>query len=169
MAEAYMSEIRLFAFGFPPRGWALCNGQLMTINQNQGLFSLLGTTYGGNGTTHFALPDLRSRVPMHWGSGPGLSPRTIGEVGGATTHTLSSNETPPHNHVMSASTLAPNQASVTGGVSGDNPGAYIDAAPNAVMGANALLPVGGQPHENMMPYLALNYSICLVGIFPSQN
>ncbi|HMT08270.1 MAG TPA: tail fiber protein [Pyrinomonadaceae bacterium] len=169
MAEAFLSEIRIFGFAFPPRGWALCNGQLLPIAQNQALFALLGTTYGGNGTTNFALPDLRGRVPMNWGAGPGLSSRTLGEVGGSSSHTLITSEVPSHNHVMSASTLAPNQASVTGGVFADNPNAYIDAAPNAAMGANALLPTGGQPHENMMPYLAINYSICIFGIFPSQN
>jgi microcystin-dependent protein len=166
MAEPFLSEIRIMSFGFAPKGWALCNGQLLPINQNQALFSLLGTTYGGDGRVNFALPDLRSRVPIHMGSG-----HTLGERGGEQAHTLSISEIPTHVHVMNGTTTATNPQPVP--VS-----AYL--APTASMyGASVNLTslnpqtvtsVGGsQAHLNMQPFLTLNFSIALQGIFPSQN
>lgn len=166
----FLGEIRIFGFGFPPQGWARCDGAFLPINQNQALFSILGTTYGGNGVTTFGLPNLKGRVPIHWGQGPGLSPYSIGQTGGESSHTLSAVETPQHNHVLSASTAAPNQPSVAGGVWASITSAYVDAAPNATMQNGSLSTVGGgQPHQNMAPYLALNFCIAIQGLFPSQN
>ncbi len=168
--DQFLGEIRIFGFGFAPQGWAKCDGQILPINQNQGLFALLGTTYGGNGITTFALPNFKGRVPLHWGQGPGLSPYSIGQTAGETSHTLSAAETPQHNHVLSASTAAPNQPGVGGGVWANNTSAYVDAAPNASMQAGSLSTAGGgQAHQNMAPYLALNFCIAIQGIFPSQN
>jgi len=167
MAEPFLSEIRIMSFGFAPRGWALCNGQLLPINQNQALFSLLGTTYGGNGQTNFALPNLQARVPIHFGSG-----HTLGESGGEQGHTLAVSELPAHTHVARAS-------SATG--DDPNPGSHLLASPlnqayrpqpgNPVaMAAGTLANVGGsQAHQNMQPFLVLNFCIALQGIFPSQN
>jgi microcystin-dependent protein len=164
--DQYMSEIRLMAFSFPPQGWAQCNGQTLPINQNQALFSLLGTTYGGNGITTFALPDLRGRVPIHAGAG-----HSLGEGAGETAHTLSLAETPQHTHSVAAS------ASATGGNASPN-GRFLGGANNAYHAAGSLTSFGAgtvanagasQPHPNMQPYLALNFSIALQGIFPSPN
>lgn len=167
--DQFIGEIRIFGFGYAPQGWAKCDGALLAIGQNQALFAILGTTYGGNGTTTFGLPNLRGRVPIHWGQGPGLSPYSLGQIAGETEHTLTAAETPQHNHLLSASTAAPNQPSVAGGVWASNTGAYVDAAPNALMQAGSLSAVGGQAHQNMSPFLTLNFCIAIVGIFPSQN
>ena len=167
--DQYLGEIRIFGFGYAPQGWAKCDGQLLGIAQSSALFSLLGTTYGGDGVTTFGLPNLKGRVPIHWGQGPGLSPYSIGEFAGEATHTLSAAETPQHNHVLSASTATPNQPSVAGGVWASNTGAYVDAAPNSSMQAGSLSAVGGQAHTNMAPFLTLNFCIAIVGLFPSQN
>jgi microcystin-dependent protein len=167
MAEPFLSEIRLMSFVFAPRGWALCNGQLLPINQNQALFSLLGTTFGGDGRVNFALPDLRGRVPIHVGSG-----HTLGERGGEQAHTLTIAEIPTHTHVLQAS---PSNGSVP-----VPQGALLaSAAPSALYGAPeslaALNPgsvtnVGGsQAHLNMQPFLTLSFCIALQGIFPSPN
>lgn len=165
MSEAYLGEIRRVAFSFAPRGWALCNGQILSIAQNQALFSLLGTQYGGNGTTTFALPDLRGRSPIH--TGPGASP---GEVGGQELVTLLPANLPAHSHLPQASSNAATVASPQG-VYWANPGqpAYgADAA--GVMGSAAISPNGGsQPHENRSPYVVINYIIAISGIFPSRN
>jgi microcystin-dependent protein len=166
MAEPFLSEIRLMSFGFPPMGWATCDGQLLPINQNQALFSLLGTTYGGDGRVNFGLPDLRGRVPMHMGGS-----HTLGERGGEQAHTLSIPEMPTHAHTVSASSLA------TGGNANPN-GIYLGGGNNAYHAPSNLTALnpgtvtntgGGQPHLNMQPFLTLNFSIALQGIFPSQN
>lgn len=168
MAEPFLSEIRMMSFVFPPRGWALCNGQLLPINQNQALFSLLGTTFGGDGRTNFALPDLRGRVPIHVGSS-----HTLGERGGEQAHTLSIAEIPTHLHQLQASsstatTSTPTTATVASASSGS---ALYGAASNLVaMAPNALANVGGsQAHLNMQPFLTLSFCIALQGIFPSPT
>lgn len=167
MAEPFLSEIRIFSFSFPPRGWAFCNGQLLPINQNQALFSLLGTTYGGNGQTNFALPDLRGRAPIHTGSG-----HTLGERAGAASQTLSINEMPQHTHIVNASSADGALATPVNnfwGSHSERP--YNTDTTNLVaMNAAGTTNIGGsQPHENRMPGLAMNFCIALQGIFPSQN
>lgn len=170
MAEPFLAEIRLMSFNFPPKGWALCNGQLLPINQNQALFSLLGTTYGGNGQTNFALPDLRGRSPLHAGAGS-----VLGERGGEAAHTLTVNEVPSHGHVLSASSDVANSnlpgAALPAGRPRGGINRYAPAASgNAVMHAGSLSTSGGsQAHDNMQPYLTLNFAIALQGIYPSQN
>ncbi len=169
MSTPFMSEIRAVSFNFAPKGWALCNGQTLPINQNQALFALLGTTYGGNGQTTFALPDLRGRVAMSFGGG-----HTLGERGGEENHTLIISEMPAHVHVAQADPTANNTKF--------NPlnGYPANAAPTQIYSSGssnmtAMLPAmvtnagGSQPHQNMMPYAVLNYVIALQGIFPSQN
>jgi microcystin-dependent protein len=166
MAEPFLSEIRLFSFDFPPQGWALCNGQLLPINQNQALFSLLGTTFGGNGQTNFALPDLRGRVPLHAGSG-----HTLGERGGEQAHTLSIAELPTHTHVLNVSTSAANQSEPSGTLFAKSLGnTYANPVNLVAMKAGMLANTGGsQAHLNMQPFLALNFCIALQGIFPSPT
>ena len=170
MAEPFLSEIRIMSFGFAPKGWALCNGQLLPINQNQALFSLLGTIYGGNGQTTFALPDLQARVPIHDGSG-GFSP--IGNRGGEQNHTLTMSELPTHTHAFNASTGA--AVANTGPANSylaQSSGVFLYGAASNVgaMSPNAIGTAGGsQPHTNMQPYLVLNFCIALQGIFPSRN
>lgn len=171
MATPFMSEIRIFSFTFAPKGWAQCNGQLMPINQNQALFSLLGTTYGGNGQTTFALPDLRSRVALHVGSG-----FTQGQVGGEEAHTLSINELPTHTHQLSGNNALVGALNATAAAPTNNywansgKGVYSAAQPNSTMAPQAVSSVGGsQAHENRSPYLVLNYCIALQGVFPSRN
>ena len=173
MAEPFLSEIRIFSFNFAPQGWAQCNGQLLPINQNQALFALLGTTYGGDGRVNFALPDLRGRTPIHFGGGV-----TLGERAGEEVHTLNTNELPTHVHTANA--VAP----ANGASNINNPiGAYLsNSAPAEIYSAGAGSPglvalhtgsiasVGGsQPHENRQPMLVLTFGIALQGIFPSQN
>lgn len=166
MSTPFLSEIRLFSFNFPPKGWALCNGQLLPINQNQALFSLLGTTYGGNGQTTFALPDLRGRVPIHQGNG-----FTLGQRGGEEAHTLTVSELPTHTHALNASTTAANGTdNPTGQVLGGANDLYHTPASLTTMNGGTVAITGGsQPHTNMQPYGVLNFGIALVGIFPSQN
>ena len=169
MAEPFLSEIRLMSFNFPPKGWALCNGQLLPINQNQALFALLGTAYGGNGQTNFALPNLRGRVPMHWGGGFS----TLGEAGGQTAHTITQSEMPQHMHFhratsVVATTNTPTNAMLLAQSVGSQ--LYGEAANLVAMAPDAISSVGGsQPHNNMQPYLVLNFCIALQGIFPSQD
>ncbi len=166
MAEPFISEIRLFSFNFAPRGWALCNGQLLPINQNQALFSLLGTTFGGDGRVNFALPDLRGRVPIHTGIG-----HTLGERAGAQVHTLSMAEMPAHTHTAQASATVGTQNVPANNMVLSQRAAEIYRAPSSLapMVAGTLTSVGGsQTHLNMQPYLALNFCIALQGIFPSQ-
>ncbi len=166
MAEPFLSEIRIMSFGFPPKGWALCNGQLLPINQNQALFSLLGTTFGGDGRVNFALPDLRGQTPIHVGSG-----HTLGERGGEQAHTLSIAELPTHTHVFQAT---------TDGSQLDSPNGAFLASPTipiygsltapVVMNPGSVANVGGsQAHLNMQPFLTLSFCIALQGIFPSPN
>jgi len=167
MSEPFLSEIKIVSFNFPPKGWALCNGQLLPINQNQALFALLGTVYGGNGQTNFALPNLRGRVPISFGSG-----HTLGEAAGSTSVTVNIQQLPTHLHVLSGTSNAGNALVPAGNLLAQTANqAYhsFDGAAVA-MGATAVTSVGGsQPHNNMMPYLVLNFIIALQGIFPSQN
>ena len=165
MSEPFLSEIKLVSFNFPPKGWALCNGQTLPINQNQALFSLLGTTYGGNGQTTFALPDLRGKTPIHMGNS-----HTLGEVGGAEAVTITQQTMPTHIHFATASSAAADNI---------NPGSNEFGAFNAGYTAAAnLVPIipatvgnigGSQAHTNMSPYLVISFGICLTGIFPSHN
>jgi microcystin-dependent protein len=165
MSEPFLSEVKIVSFNFAPRGWAFCNGQLLPINQNQALFSLLGTTYGGNGQTTFALPNLQGRIPIHFGNG-----HTLGEAGGAESHTLITSEMPAHTHTFSASNATPNQGTPAGNMWASNSGAYSSAQPDAIMNPASISNTGGsQPHTNVQPYLVLNFIIALQGIFPSQN
>src|SRR5512132_2132085 len=175
--EGYIAEIRLFAGNFAPRGCAFCQGQILSIAQNTALFSLLGTTFGGNGQTTFALPDLRGRVPVGTGQGPGLPSVNLGEVSGEPTHTLSITEMPAHNHSAQAAgnSNAGDSSSPNGNTwatSTTRDSIYTSAAPNGPMAANTVtvgIAGGSQPHNNMQPYTGINYIICLEGIFPSRN
>ena len=165
MGTPYLAEIRVFSFNFAPKGWALCNGQLLPINQNQALFSLLGTTYGGDGRTTFALPNLQGRTPIHFGNG-----YTLGQAAGESNHTLLLTEMPQHTHTALASAGAANTGVPTNNfwANGNQP-AY-DPSPNGSMVTAATSMVGGnQPHNNSPPYLTLQFCIALQGIFPSQN
>lgn len=179
MAEPFLSQIEAFPFGFAPKGWALCAGQLLPINQYQALFAVIGTFYGGNGVTNFALPDLRGRVANALGQAPGLSNYNIGQTGGEETHTLTGAETPAHAHLINAEnngtiggSNVPTGAVTLGSGYADQAGSppvniYSTAPPTIGMGS--LGAAGGQPHENRMPYLALNYCIALQGVFPSRS
>ena len=162
--------VTCFAGNFAPRNWATCDGQILSISQNTALFSLLGTTYGGDGKSNFALPDLQGRVPMHPGQGPGLSLHDLGEQGGSETVTLLESEIPSHSHALRGS---PDDADVripTAARTLAKSVMYASGAPNTPLADQALAPAGGdQPHNNMMPYLVLNFIIALQGIFPSQN
>ena len=171
MAEPFLSEIRIFSFVFAPKGWALCNGQLLPINQNQGLFSLLGTTYGGDGRVNFALPNLRGQVPIHTGSG-----FTLGQKGGEYAHTVTSSEMPTHVHVASGSAGVANLPTPGGNLlatvdlTAFTTNVYAPAANLVALAPPSVSNVGGsQPHENRQPYLTLSFCIALQGIFPSQN
>lgn len=172
MAEPFLSEIRIMSFSFPPKGWALCNGQILPINQNQALFSLLGTTFGGDGQVNFALPDLRARVPIHVGDG-----HTLGERGGEQAHTLSVAELPTHTHSLNASNQQADQATVVtqpgptpnilATVTGNQ---YAPPASLTSLTPDTITNVGGsQAHQNMQPFLTLSFCIALQGIFPSPN
>jgi microcystin-dependent protein len=179
MAQPFLSQIEAFPFNFAPKGWALCAGQLMPINQNQALFSLIGTTFGGDGVRTFALPDLRGRLANGFGQGLGLANYTLGQRGGEETHTLTAAETPTHSHLVNAvkngttgGTNIPGSGVTLGEAYSSEAGSpavnvYSSAAPTIAMGS--LGPTGGQPHENRMPYLTLNYCIALQGVFPSQS
>lgn len=176
MSNPFLGEIRMFAGSFAPRNWALCNGQILSISQNTALFSILGTYYGGNGTTNFALPNLQGMAPLGAGTGPGLTPRSIGETGGETSVTLLPNEMPTHNHGVNASSSVGNQVEPANGVwsvAGAGRGEKMYAASagtSAPMSPQAISTVGGgQPHNNLQPYLTLNFIIALNGIFPSRN
>jgi microcystin-dependent protein len=177
--DPYLAEIRMFAGNFAPRNWAFCNGQLMAISQNTALFSLLGTTYGGNGTTTFALPNLQGAAPMHAGQGIGLSDRVLGEESGTTTVTLNSAEMAAHSHALHGNTTLatsddPSGAIYARGETGGTPATqvwpYTTAAPDTNMSATALsLTGGGLPHNNVMPYLTVNFIIALAGVFPPRG
>jgi microcystin-dependent protein len=166
MAEPFLGEIRIVSFNFPPKGWAMCNGQLLPINQNQALFSLFGTTYGGNGQTTFALPEFRGRTPIHFGAG-----FTQGQAAGQEFHTVTVSELPAHNHAVQG-------VSATGNTLIPNNNFFATSPAKPYSGPANLTPVhpdtitnvgGSQPHENRMPYLVLNFVVALQGIFPSQN
>lgn len=164
MAEPFLAEIRLVGFNFAPRGWAFCDGQILPINQNQSLYSLLGTTYGGDGRTSFALPDLRGRTPIHKSDG-----HQLGQKSGEETHTLSAAEMPQHDHVFNASSSLANSEEPDGRVAGAAL-AYGAATSMVSMSPNSVLAVGGsQAHDNMQPYLTINFCIALQGLFPSRN
>jgi microcystin-dependent protein len=165
MAEPFLSEIRIMSFNFAPKGWALCNGQLLPINQNQALFSLLGTTFGGDGRVNFALPDLRARAPIHVGSG-----HTLGERGGEQAHTLSIAEIPTHTHVAQASSNVGDAVNPTNAVLASASNVYRTADNLTALGAASVTNVGGsQAHLNAQPFLTLSFCIALQGIFPSPN
>jgi microcystin-dependent protein len=171
MAEPFLSEIRIMSFVFAPKGWALCNGQLLPINQNQALFSLLGTTFGGDGRVNFALPDLRGRTPLHVGSG-----HTLGERGGEQAHTLSIAELPEHVHILQGSSSVGNSVNPksvsAGNILAQDPGNAYSSNPTALTALNtgSVSNVGGsQAHLNMQPFLTLSFCIALQGIFPSPN
>ncbi|MEQ1936087.1 MAG: tail fiber protein [Fimbriimonadaceae bacterium] len=170
MSDPFLGEIRPFGFNFPPRGWALCSGQILPIAQNQALFSLLGTTYGGNGQTTFALPNLNERVANSQGQGPGLSNYDLGQVGGASEATLLQSQIPSHGHSVSTA-ASPTTNSPVGALPASSVGhALYDSTVNSAMAPDTIAPAGGsQPHENMQPTLVINYSIALQGIFPPRN
>ena len=169
MSEPFLSEIRMFSFNYAPRGWSKCDGQLLPINQNQALFSLLGTTFGGDGQTTFALPELRGRAPIHFGSGSGLTSRQLGVRGGEETHALIASEMPSHTHVVNVVNRPGTQSAPANGFPAAHRGGYAESG-NATLGAGAVTVTGSsQPHENMPPYLAVSFCIALQGIFPSQN
>jgi microcystin-dependent protein len=163
MAEPFLGEVRLMSFSFAPKGWALCNGQLLPINQNQALFALLGTTYGGDGRVNFGLPDLRGRVPVHIGSGI-----VQGQRAGEEAHTLTKQELPMHNHVMNASSSNGDQ-NVPNILASANNVYNTFAAPATTLSPASVTSTGAQPHQNMQPYLVISFCIALQGIFPSRN
>lgn len=171
--DPFIGQINIFGFDFPPRGWAACDGQLLSIAQNAALFSLLGTTYGGDGRVTFGLPNLQGRAPLHWGQGAGLSPYSLGEAGGVANVTLQAANVPAHSHgVVAASGAAgattPTNNAWAAGTGRTPPPQFQSGAPNAQM-----LPTGpaggGQPHNNLQPYLTLNFCIALVGVFPARG
>jgi microcystin-dependent protein len=173
MADPFVAEIRIIPFNFAPKGWAWCDGQLLPLSQNTALFSLLGTTYGGNGKSNFALPDLQGRAPMHPGQGPGLSLHDLGETGGSETVTLLESEIPFHAHAWNASNQDGNSQSpvgqlMAGGIGGISafatPGAIVNLAPEMIAPAG-----GDQPHNNLQPYLTFFFCIALQGVFPPRS
>jgi microcystin-dependent protein len=171
MSEPFLAEIRIFGFNFAPRGWATCDGQILPINQNQALYSLLGTTYGGDGRTTFGLPELRGRVPLHEGSGTGLSNRTLGAGGGIEQVTLTTSQMPSHLHTLQATTNPADSRSPSSKVSAtaiDDLYGVPEDLVNSASGAVAATG-GNQAHQNMQPYLVLNFCIALQGLFPSRN
>jgi microcystin-dependent protein len=173
MSTPYIGEIRMFGGNFAPLGWGFCNGQLLAIAQYDALFALIGTTYGGDGVTTFALPNLQGRIPVHMGSGPGLSPRILGESSGTETETLNANHVPAHTHPFMGTSSSASATSPSGGVPASP--STIDlyrpsAVPNQPMAPNAVSSAGGsQPHDNMQPYLCISFIIALEGIFPTQG
>lgn len=171
MAQPYVGEVRMFAGSFAPVGWEFCNGQLMAISENETLFQLIGTTYGGDGETTFALPDLQSRVPMHQGAGPGGSV-LLAETGGVETVTLTVNQIPAHNHAFLAAKVDGNAINPVGNTPANSFAVtpYISETPTTPFNAQAVAATGGsQPHDNLQPYLCISFIISLFGIFPSQT
>jgi microcystin-dependent protein len=165
MAEPFLGEIRMFSFDYAPQGWALCNGQLLPINQNQALFALLGTTYGGNGQTTFALPDLRGRSQIHFGDG-----HTLGERAGETSHTLSISELPTHTHPWQGNSVNATSSVAIGNVVAASNKLYAAAGALTPLHPSIVPNIGGsQPHENMQPYLTVSFAIALIGLFPARD
>ncbi|MDF2629719.1 MAG: phage tail protein [Symbiobacteriaceae bacterium] len=172
MSDMYIGEIRMFAGTFAPMGWALCNGQLLSISEYEALFSLIGTTYGGDGQTNFAVPDLRSRIPVHMGQNPSTGTTyNLGAAGGVETVTVTTNQMPAHTHTAYAQSEPGSNSEPSGAVwASSTIKQFTATAPNAAMNAGLLSPVGGnQPHDNMMPFLAVNFIIALEGEYPPQN
>jgi microcystin-dependent protein len=175
MSNPFVAEIRIFPFNFAPTGWAFCNGQLLPLSQNTALFSLLGTTYGGDGKSNFALPNMQGNAPMHPGQGPGLSLHDLGETGGSDTVTLLDSEMPSHSHSLMANAFPATlgQGSPTTGLAHSAGGnAYQNVTNTNIvqMSSNTIAPAGGdQPHNNLMPYLTLNFCIALQGVFPPRS
>jgi len=173
MSEPFLGEIRMGGWNFAPNGWALCNGQLLAINQNTALFSLLGTTYGGDGVQNFQLPNLQGRVAIHWGNGPGLSPYAIGQVGGSENVTLLANQMPQHTHQAKCHSEAGNSKDPTNNIwskdAGVSSAVFSNAAADGNMAPAAIAVAGGnQPHSNIQPYLCVTFVIAMLGIFPSR-
>ncbi len=173
MADPFVAEIRIFPFNFAPRGWAFCDGQLLPLSQNTALFSLLGTTYGGDGKSTFALPNLQGSAPMHPGQGPGLSLHDLGETGGSDSVVLLTSEIPQHSHTIPCTTTEEGTQGVGTAFARtdiDRPPVYTNSAPNVTMGPSTLALAGGsQPHNNMQPYLTLNFCIALQGVYPPRT
>ena len=172
MSEPFVGEIRMFAGNFAPRGWAFCDGQLLAVSQNDALFSLLGTIYGGDGRTTFGLPDMRGRIPIHAGSGPGLSPRRLGAKAGAEKVTLTVNQLPSHTHPVRAVTTTATDNNPQGKLTAESPSisAYAEVDQSANMATGSITSTGGsRSHTNLMPYLCVNFIIALVGIYPSRH
>jgi microcystin-dependent protein len=170
--DPFVAEIRIYPFNFPPKGWAFCDGQLLPISQNTALFSLLGTTYGGDGKSTFALPNMQGNAPMHPGQGPGLSLHDLGETGGSETVSLLESEIPAHSHTLRASLDDADLRIPTASrsLAKANSSVYVTGNPNTALAAEGLTPAGGdQPHNNMMPYLTLNFCIALQGVFPPRT
>jgi microcystin-dependent protein len=179
--DEYIGIIKIFGGNFAPRGWAFCDGSLLSISQNTALFSILGTTYGGNGQTNFALPDLRGRTAVGMGTGPGLPAVVQGQVAGEVNHTLISSEIPAHNHSFAVSSASASQSAATAGTTVATPGSlsgrtftatlgFDTSAPDTVLSPASIGVAGGsQPHNNMQPYLGVNYIICTEGVFPPRN
>jgi microcystin-dependent protein len=168
--EPYIGQIQIFAGNFAPRGWALCNGQLLSIQQNTALFSLIGIFYGGNGTSNFALPDLQGAAPLFFGQGPGLSSYVIGQQGGSENVTLLSTQVPAHTHVIAAASEVGESSTPSGrSFARANIQTYVNTPPNATATVNTNVVGGGLPHNNMQPYLALTFIIALQGIFPPRQ
>lgn len=171
MADPFVGEIRLFPFYFAPKNWAFCDGQLLPLSQNTALFSLLGTYYGGNGKSNFALPDMRGRAPMAFGQGPGLSQRVLGEQLGSSSVTLLESEMPAHSHSLMASAASADRGNAGDALLAASQDAlYASAPPNEALRADSLGVTGGsQPHNNMQPYLTLRFCIALQGVFPPRS
>ena len=173
MSDQFVAEIRIVPFNFAPRGWAFCDGQLLPIAQNTALFSLLGTYYGGNGSTDFALPNLQGRSPMQWGQGPGLSPRSIGESGGQASVTLSESEMPSHTHGLMAApgvaTTGTPSPSATSALATASAAVYGQPTDPVAMASDAISTVGGAAHENRQPFLTFYFVIALQGIYPPRS
>jgi microcystin-dependent protein len=172
MSDPFIGEIRMFGGSFEPVGWAFCDGRLLAISENDALFNLIGTTYGGDGQTTFALPDLRGRAPLHQGQSSGTQNYVIGEIGGVEVVTLTTQQIPVHNHSFVATTAAATATSPNGNIMATSPTieSYVLDVAGPQLAANAITGVGGsQPHENMMPFLCINYIISLFGVFPSQT
>lgn len=172
MADPFVAEIRIFPFNFAPKGWAWCDGQILPLSQNTALFSLLGTTYGGDGKSNFALPDLQGRAPMHPGQGPGLSLHDLGETGGSETVSLLESEIPSHSHALRASNALGDTPIPAGNTLARYANAYQQTSNSnlVAMAPQALTPAGGdQPHNNMMPYLTFYFCIALQGVFPPRT